>query len=516
MQQSHSFIHSNNQVATTDQRLEASAQRGLCQRVAQIASSMVILVACLVLIGWQLDLWWLKSVMPGAVTMKANTAGCLLLAGISLKLQTPKLQTALMTRIAQGCAIAIITFTVLTICQYLFGWSFGIDQLLVRDPAAVATSHPGRMGVNTALGLSFTGAALWLIERQERQSSRQQHQVRIDRTTIAQILTTVAGAIALQAIVGYAYNVRVFYQLSNLTTSMAIHTAMSLGILCVGILALTSDRGFMRALTSNLIGGAVAKRLIPAAILVPLVIGWLILRGLQANLYDPNFALSLMSMSMVVIWLGLIRQNAGILNRVDYDRIRSDDRIRSSAEQLKLALQGAKQGIWDLDLHTQVLTWDDRCKELFGLSPDALVTVDGHLQGIHPSDRQRVATATKIAIRDCGEFNQEYRTIDSDGLISWILAQGRCYCDATGAACRMSGTMMDITERKQAQATIHQQLGEIEAIYRAAPIGLCLVDADLRYVRINEQLAQINGSSVAAHIGNTLREIGRASCRERV
>jgi PAS domain S-box-containing protein len=71
----------------------------------------------------------------------------------------------------------------------------------------------------------------------------------------------------------------------------------------------------------------------------------------------------------------------------------------------------------------------------------------------------------------------------------------------------MSGTIMDITDRKQYQVTIQQQLGEIEAIYRSAPIGLSLIDTDFKFVRINEQLAQINGLSVSAHIGRTIREV---------
>ncbi len=371
MEQSYSFINSNSRGTTTDR---------VGNRVARIASRIVILVGGLVLIGWQLDLWWLKSLMPGAATMKANTAICFVLAGISLKLSSRQRQTTLMARIATGCAVAIILIAFLTICQYIFWWDFGIDELLFRDPAAVATSHPGRMGINTALGFSFTGAALWLIERHERRSPKQQHQVRIDRTTIGQILTVVAGAIALQSIVGYAYDVRVFYGFSAVTSSMALHTALSLGILCVGILALTRERGFMRALTSDLIGSDVARRLIPQAILVPLFIGWLILRGVQANLYDPNFALSLMSLSMVAISLGLIRQNAGMLNRVDYDR-------------------------------------------------------------------------------------------------------------------------------QHIQAKVEQQLGEIEAIYRSTPIGLSYISSDLKFIRINEQLAQINGLSVSEHIGRTIREV---------
>jgi PAS domain S-box-containing protein len=51
------------------------------------------------------------------------------------------------------------------------------------------------------------------------------------------------------------------------------------------------------------------------------------------------------------------------------------------------------------------------------------------------------------------------------------------------------------------------QLAELEHLYRTAPVGLCFVDRDLRYVRINEQLAALHGSAVRAHVGRTIREI---------
>jgi len=50
-------------------------------------------------------------------------------------------------------------------------------------------------------------------------------------------------------------------------------------------------------------------------------------------------------------------------------------------------------------------------------------------------------------------------------------------------------------------------LAELEQIYRTAPIGLCFVDREYRYVRINEHLAAINGKPAKEHIGRTLREM---------
>ncbi|CBN59136.1 MULTISPECIES: PAS domain S-box protein [Kamptonema] len=75
-------------------------------------------------------------------------------------------------------------------------------------------------------------------------------------------------------------------------------------------------------------------------------------------------------------------------------------------------------------------------------------------------------------------------------------------------------TWRDITDRKQTEVELQegrtqlqQQLAEIEAIYQNAPIGLAILDTDLRFVRINQRLAEINGYSVEAHLGCTIREL---------
>lgn len=75
-------------------------------------------------------------------------------------------------------------------------------------------------------------------------------------------------------------------------------------------------------------------------------------------------------------------------------------------------------------------------------------------------------------------------------------------------------TWRDITDRKQIEVErqrnheiIRQQLQEIEAIYQNTPVGLAILDRDLRYVRLNQLLAEINGISIDEHLGRTVREI---------
>jgi PAS domain S-box-containing protein len=422
------------------------------QWVAQIASAIAILVGCLVLFGgWGLNLNWLKSTISGSSEMKANTALCFILAGISLGLHSLGLQTrrhsfGISRSISQGCALAVGLIGALTLSQYLFGWNLGIDELLFPD----LPPDPGRMGDNTALNFVLVAIALWLLGQKTRKS---------DRTF--QLAAILAVAIALLALIGYAYNVQIFYQFFFYSTSMALNTALTFLVLCVGILSIRADRGLMQTLTSNLTGGVVARKSLLIAIAFPSILGWLILQGLRAKLYDAAFGLALLVVLLIFILILVIWFNARWLNQTDYDRNRSEDRLRSSEEQLQLALLGSGQGTWDWDLRTETLTWDDCCKKIFGLLPDFSITYKWHLDALHPDDQQRVADSATIALQERTEFNEEYRTFYPDGTMHWILARGRGYYNALGEPYRMAGTVLNISDRKQTQLN-EQFLNELD------------------------------------------------------
>ena len=121
---------------------------GFPRRVALLVAALGLIV----LAGWALDVPLIKSALPGAIEMKANTALCFMLAGgaLFLRLQTPSWQ-----RLAQSMALAVAAIGLATLGEYVFGWQLGIDQLLFREPAgALYTLHPGRMSVYAATGFS--------------------------------------------------------------------------------------------------------------------------------------------------------------------------------------------------------------------------------------------------------------------------------------------------------------------------------------------------------------------------
>lgn len=139
----------------------------------------------------------------------------------------------------------------------------------------------------------------------------------------------------------------------------------------------------------------------------------------------------------------------------------SQENLRTSEERFRLAVQSAHIGIWDLRPTTGVLTWDARCKELFGLPPDAQVDYDVFLAGLHPEDRERAHQINQAALRgeDGGYYSTEYRTVGlQDGRLRWILAQGRAYSDEKGQVERYVGTVRDITPQKLLEQGLNEAI----------------------------------------------------------
>lgn len=294
------------------------------RRITQIASIIAILVGSFVLVGWGLNIEVLKSgLIGGLATMKANSAIAFLLSGVSLLLLTSsKLPST--ANISGISALGVASIGLLSLSQYLFGWNLGIDQLLFQDTLTAATSHPGRMGVNTAFNFLLVGCALLLLAQNNPKSN-----------WFAQILTLLVGLVSLQAMVGYAYGVRVFYQFSLYTTSMALHTALTFAVLCVGILYLRPDQGLMQTITSDLDGGLIARRLLLIILVLPLVLGWLIVRGYEANKYDPAFGMSLLVVVLIVIFAIAIWYSANKLNRLAKHRQQAKEALREQADALR-------------------------------------------------------------------------------------------------------------------------------------------------------------------------------------
>lgn len=141
-----------------------------------------------------------------------------------------------------------------------------------------------------------------------------------------------------------------------------------------------------------------------------------------------------------------------------------DVALQASESQLRLALDAADTGTWDLDPRTGVLQWDRRCYELFGLTFGKPISFDVFLQGLHPDDRDVTEKACVNAMKLDGPqaYDIEYRTIGlDDGIERWCSAKGRAEFE-NGEVSRFIGTIRDIGKLKRAEAQQQMLTRELE------------------------------------------------------
>ncbi|MEH2177291.1 PAS domain S-box protein [Nostoc sp.] len=476
--------------------------------VARVASAIAVFVGSLVLVGWCLGIEVLKRGFPGSpATMKVNTALCFVLSGMSLwlffkeeqgsstslreaaptatlsdrraggnnskfKIQNSKLFTHFPTLlISQVCAIAVTTIAALTLGQYLFGWNLGIDELVFRDlQTSMATSHPGRMGVNTALNFILVSVALQI----------QIHLKSHRSYWYAQIIALIATLISFQALMGYAYQVKVLYGLAPYTTSMALHTAVLFLLLSIGILWARAEHGLMRVVTSDSYGGLLARRLLVAAIAVPFILGWIIVEGQRAGQYDPAFAVSVFAIVVIVIFTILIWQSARVIERLSYQRDLAQEALRTYEAKLGSFVDANVIGILFSDVYGGIQQANDEFLRMIGYAREDLVAGKLSWRNITPPeylylDEQGIAEAQGNTNAACTPYEKEF--IRKDGsripvLVGYVLL-GENREESVAF-------ILDLSERKQAEA--EQQKLALLVENSSDFIGIATLEGQLLYI----------------------------------
>lgn len=161
-------------------------------------------------------------------------------------------------------------------------------------------------------------------------------------------------------------------------------------------------------------------------------------------------------------------------------RVQEQQALRDSRTRLELALQAGSLGVYNRDLSTGHIDWDQRIRAMWGFSPEETVTIEMFIQGIHPDDRAYVARSIKELIDGgaSGLFNVEYRVINRlDGSIRWIASTGRIYFDEHAHSI---GVVHDITERKRAQLALEHSTQELRRADEQKNLYLATLSHELR------------------------------------
>jgi PAS domain S-box-containing protein len=442
-------------------RMAATKRSLIFDLVRQAAAGFVALVGASVILGWALNSFWLKGGWWSGITVKTNTGIGLFLLGCSLWLAG--MASVRLRVVGRVMGLAVLGLGTLTLGEHITGRNLGIDELFFREPAGeAATASPNRVGPPASVCFMLGGLALLLLKgsRVEDESGR-------DFTSPLGVAIAVA---ALLPALGYLYGARELYGIAKYT-GIALPTAVTFMVLGLGIVFARPNGRVLELLRAPTAGGALIRRLLAPALLLPPVLGYLRTVGQRADIYDSEFGRSLLVISFILIFAGLVWWSGRALDRADRERGRAaaaeknseEARLLSEAKFQRLA-NFIPQLAWMARPDGGIFWYNQRWHNYCG-------TRLGELEGegwqrVHdPVELPRVIENWRAALAEGKSWEDTFPLRRHDGEFRWHLSRAMPFRDERGRIVMWLGTNTDITEQRRIEQE-RQQLLESERAAR--------------------------------------------------
>lgn len=423
-------------------------------RFRQLTSMMAIAFGLVVLAGWTFHVESWKTFIHGQVAVKANTAVCVILLGIALLLsrKTEASEQRLAHTLSRAFASMAAFIGLLSFLEFWYGLDFGIDQLLfTAGPEDLpGSARIGLMSPLSAGSFFLLGTALALIN--------------VKATWVALLENGLASLSAMTSIFGI---LDFIFTPHKTYTYISPITALVILVFSFAVVCSRTDWGVGALLIRSTPGGELSRRLLPAAVFIPLIIGWLRWKGEEAGLFSPWTGLVIMILSAGTLLVAVAVWTAYVLDQTDAERQKAE----AYAHQLAAIVTASNDGIIGKSLDGVVTSWNTGAEIIYGYSAEemlgrsALVLCPAENAGELRDMLQQVARGESV------RQHEAVRQRKDGGRICVSLSVSAVK-DESGKIVGVSTVTRDITESKKAA----QALNRSEARYR------CLVTATTQIV----------------------------------
>lgn len=316
------------------------------QRVVAPAALVVALFALIPVLGWVLEEPRLVRLEQDLTSTKFNTAVCLLFISAAF----------ITTRVAvrRGLLVVPLLIAAATLVEHLADIDLGINELVVDDPFTQPPRLPGLMSPTAALALLCLAAGGLASSLRHR--------------AVAQVVLLPPFALGMSALLGYAYGVRELYDFGRLTP-MSPPTAAGMVALSLIVLLSIDGGALQRVLFGRDPGAALQRVLIPVAVVVLPVAGWVRVQALENGVPPAAGTAAMVTLAAVtMVGIGVLAGNAA--GRIDAEReslidelnaVNADLEERIRVRSLQLNRQRTKLALLDerdriaRDLHDRVI-----------------------------------------------------------------------------------------------------------------------------------------------------------------
>src|SRR5579885_203970 len=270
---------------------------------------LVLVLTVVELAGWVLNIDALRHPLPGPYPSGLISVCALYLCALALAVRARGEKSQALRRLRVALALLALAVSGLEIYRYACSPPWDVEQIVARALGLNSSADlPVGMAPNSAFNFLLISLALLSLDI-----------VPVEKARPHQWLSSAAIGVSWLSVTGYVYGEPAFYDIQRLQP-MSGSTARGQLVRSVCIFATPPDVGLAAIFTSKSEGGVLSRRVLPAAIGLPVFLGWLALAGQRAEHYDVTLCVSLLVVAMSAAWVGLIVWNAVRLNWLSRER----------------------------------------------------------------------------------------------------------------------------------------------------------------------------------------------------
>jgi PAS domain S-box-containing protein len=431
---------------------------------AKLVSTLLITTGACILVGWAFYYWLPDGYIHFLYSVKPNTAICYILSGMALWLYSEE-STYSSNLIAQICGGIIFTIAFMTLLEYFFSINLGIDQWLVNEPneALASFSPPGRMSPFSAINFVLIGFTLYFFDSKA-------VSFRVHQFFICFVLFFI-----FFEFINYVYRINnvidiVGMVVKNNQLIISLLPITLFFLLGLSILLVRPDRGIVSILTSDNTGGLLARRLIPPAIILPVILGYAGLTGKWGNLYDTKYGIAVLVTGTIVFFIALLIYNAYVMNKVDAGRKLAEKKLKIQQIQLQAILDHTISYIYITDLEGNFLLVNKAFQKIFHKQENDIICKNIHdvftkefaIKFIESSNRV-LKTREPIAVEEeISNNNDQCRTFISNKFPIF---------NENGLLYALGGIATDITNVKNIHETLRENGERLALALKSAQAG---------------------------------------------
>lgn len=436
----------------------------------------------------------------GLSTVKTNMALCQVLAGVGLMLLAPREIGDLKRRIGMVVAVVVFATGALTLSEHLFSYNLGIDQLLASEPmGAVATASPNRMGPPGSSSLMLVGAGLFFLA--------------YERARIAAWVGVCLCVINLIPAVGFLYGITGFYSNPRLT-GISWPSVMALLSVGAGLVLARPTQGPAAQLLRDDAGGILLRRVVPAVILIPLVLGYLRVQGEARGWYSAEAGTGSLVIIIVLGFLWILWRTAEALGQTAVARATAEAKLREKEHRYRRLFDADLTGDYISTPEGRILLCNPAFARMFGFS-SVEEAVGTNVADLYMDAGERKSLIERLRSEQKIERLEVWRKGRS-GKPIYVVENVVGYFDERGELFEVNGYLFDDTERKRGEQALRVSEKRFATLVEQAPVGIFEADPQGQCIFVNGCWQALAGLSASEAAGQGWMEAIDPKDRERV